>query len=236
MNSNVGPLPTGTPTNQIEPRPQTQRSEVDPLKMIGASIRAQEAAVAERAIEADRLIEKSTTQELHDLMIRVVDELKTRQSKLTARIGTGPLPHLPFSVEVAAPKKFIRLVPVSDKDKAGNLWRVILIGAHTNHGPLGIEIGRDAIVGRAGTDFKPDIDLTLYGAEKEGVSRRHAILRPTPTSLVVADLGSTNGTYHNQTRIPFGSDQPLKDNDILSFGELHMRVKIVSSPGGQSPG
>jgi pSer/pThr/pTyr-binding forkhead associated (FHA) protein len=55
------------------------------------------------------------------------------------------------------------------------------------------------------------------------VSRRHAEFRASGRNFVVADLGSTNGTKVNGTRI--AGEQILKDGDIISFGGTHIRFE-----------
>ena len=57
----------------------------------------------------------------------------------------------------------------------------------------------------------------------QNVSRRHAQIRPGRGAYVVADLGSTNGTMVNGTRI--GGEQRLNDGDILSFGSTYVRFE-----------
>ena len=57
----------------------------------------------------------------------------------------------------------------------------------------------------------------------QNVSRRHAEVRPGPRGYAVADLGSTNGTMVNGTRIR--AEQPLADGDILSFGATYIRFE-----------
>jgi hypothetical protein len=57
----------------------------------------------------------------------------------------------------------------------------------------------------------------------QNVSRRHAEVRPGPRGYAVADLGSTNGTTVNGTRIR--AEQPLADGDILSFGATYIRFE-----------
>ena len=57
----------------------------------------------------------------------------------------------------------------------------------------------------------------------QNVSRRNAEVRPGPRGYAVADLGSTNGTMVNGTRIR--SEQPLADGDILSFGATYIRFE-----------
>lgn len=55
------------------------------------------------------------------------------------------------------------------------------------------------------------------------VSRRHAEIRPSSRAYVVVDLGSTNGTLVNGTRI--GGEQALNDGDIVSFGSTNVRFE-----------
>jgi hypothetical protein len=57
----------------------------------------------------------------------------------------------------------------------------------------------------------------------QNVSRRHAEIRPGRGAYVVADLGSTNGTMVNGTRIT--GEQRLADGDILSFGSTYVRFE-----------
>jgi hypothetical protein len=55
------------------------------------------------------------------------------------------------------------------------------------------------------------------------VSRRHAEVRPGARGYVVADLGSTNGTKVNGTRVQ--GEQLLADGDIVSVGSTHLRFE-----------
>jgi hypothetical protein len=57
----------------------------------------------------------------------------------------------------------------------------------------------------------------------QNVSRRHAEIVPGRGAYVVRDLGSTNGTMVNGTRI--ASEQRLNDGDILSFGSTYVRFE-----------
>ena len=57
----------------------------------------------------------------------------------------------------------------------------------------------------------------------QNVSRHHAQIIPGRGAYVVADLGSTNGTMVNGTRI--SADTRLNDGDILSFGSTYVRFE-----------
>jgi len=55
------------------------------------------------------------------------------------------------------------------------------------------------------------------------VSRRHAEIVRTGESLVVRDLGSTNGTFVNGVRVD--SDSPLSLGDTVQFGAVRFKVE-----------
>ncbi|MEL6890836.1 MAG: DUF3662 and FHA domain-containing protein [Actinomycetota bacterium] len=55
------------------------------------------------------------------------------------------------------------------------------------------------------------------------VSREHAKIEPGANAYLVSDLGSTNGTLVNGTRIGVG--HRLSDGDIVSFGSTHVRFE-----------
>ena len=52
----------------------------------------------------------------------------------------------------------------------------------------------------------PAIDLTDIGASAQGVSRQHAVMRCTAGRWTIEDMGSTNGTYLNES--PLASRTP----------------------------
>jgi hypothetical protein len=110
-------------------------------------------------------------------------------------------------------------------------WRVEIHGLGPAVEPLGLDIIGDAIVGRGRVGTEPvDLDLDLYGALEQGISRRHAMLRPTANHLYVIDLGSTNGTMHNGLPLGPGIARSLKHNDTLTLGRLSFTIKIIDGP------
>ncbi len=67
--------------------------------------------------------------------------------------------------------------------------------------------------------------------EDPSVSKLHASLMVDPTrGLVVADTGSTNGTFVNGRRIAYGKAEPVGPDDILSFGTVEVRIRHLSDP------
>jgi hypothetical protein len=78
--------------------------------------------------------------------------------------------------------------------------------------------GRRLNVGRAS-----DNELTLNDAS---VSKIHAALLMTGEgTLLVADTGSTNGTFINGRRIAYGESRPLEDGDVVGFGDVEVRLR-----------
>jgi hypothetical protein len=78
--------------------------------------------------------------------------------------------------------------------------------------------GRDLLVGCADSNVFPDVDLTPFGGTSSGVSRRHATLRYGSGGWTITDLGSTNGTFVNTTRLQPNSATPVADGARLRFG------------------
>jgi len=78
--------------------------------------------------------------------------------------------------------------------------------------------GRRLNVGRAS-----DNDLTLNDTS---VSKIHAaLLMTTEGALLVADTGSTNGTYLNGRRISYGESRLIEDGDVVGFGDVEVRLR-----------
>jgi hypothetical protein len=66
----------------------------------------------------------------------------------------------------------------------------------------------------------PDIDLDPYGAQEEGVGRKHAQLVLQGGQVCLEDLDSVNGTVLNRQRLSPNQPQPLKDGDEVRFGKM----------------
>lgn len=78
--------------------------------------------------------------------------------------------------------------------------------------------GKRLNVGRAS-----DNELMLNDAS---VSKIHAALLMTSEgTLLVADTGSTNGTYINGRRIAYGESRLLEDGDVVGFGDVEVRLR-----------
>lgn len=78
--------------------------------------------------------------------------------------------------------------------------------------------GRRLNVGRVS-----DNDLSFNDSS---VSKVHAALMMNHEgTLLVADTGSTNGTFINGRRISYGEARQLEDGDVVGFGDVEVRFK-----------
>jgi len=80
------------------------------------------------------------------------------------------------------------------------------------------------ILGRA--DEQP-VDIDLQPQEPEAriwSSRQHAVIICKSGAMVIEDLKSASGTYVNRKRVPPGEQCPLRKDDIIQIGEVHIRV------------
>jgi hypothetical protein len=120
-------------------------------------------------------------------------------------------------------------IPTIGEAQASSLWRIQLI--HEEGGVIGLDLYDDVILGRgARAQGISGIDLSDWGAGDQGVSREHAILRPTPYGLYLVDIGSTNGTIHNAEMVVPGVAYEVVDGDAIVLGKLILTVRIVRAP------
>lgn len=96
--------------------------------------------------------------------------------------------------------------------------------------PLVVDVVGEMVVGRGdnATDYRPEIDMTPYGAYRLGLSRRHAILKRDGDSLYLVDLGSRNGTLLNGQKLSPDEPQQLRDGDEIRLGNLTFQVAFQS--------
>jgi len=79
---------------------------------------------------------------------------------------------------------------------------------------LNVIIGRD-----------PQGDVCLASPN---VSKRHAQFVISPSRIELFDLGSTNGTFVNGTRLE--SSMPLKEGDLVQFADVELRLVRLQAP------
>lgn len=80
----------------------------------------------------------------------------------------------------------------------------------------------EVLVGRVDpvSGIFPDVDLTPYGGDEGGVSRRHIKITLAGNQYFVEDLNSTNHTWIGQTQVNPGTRVPLNNGDQLRLGKV----------------
>lgn len=122
-----------------------------------------------------------------------------------------------------------RAVPRADAP-LNTAWRVRLELTFDSTIVIGLDINGEVTIGR-GQDGPAFVAmLTVDEAEQLGVSRQHALLRPTETALYIIDLESTNGTRLNGRSIGVNTPYSLASGDILRLGRLEFTVRIIKRP------
>src|SRR5687767_4462192 len=89
-----------------------------------------------------------------------------------------------------------------------------------------LSTGSETTIGRKDpvTGILPDIDLTPVDTNRS-VSRRHAkILKSDNDYHVLEEVGTVNGTYVNDQRIPTGVPVTLHNGDLVKIGLIAMKV------------
>lgn len=108
---------------------------------------------------------------------------------------------------------FVHLIPKDD------VQELIVLRPQRNTGRMLIGRGDEP-------DSMIDIDLNPYGAGEKGVSRLHASFTYDNISetLMLFDMGSTNGTFINGQRLHSNERRTMRHHDELQFGRLAFRI------------
>ncbi len=171
------------------------------------------------------------------LKAKLLEKLAAQsEDSSTERLEDQPPDVMKIVASVASPgfksgeaESYIQLPARRITDLMGSapLWRIELHGLGKGISPIGIDIAGDVVIGR-GPDA--DLDLDRYGGYERGVSRRHAMLRPSKRQLHLIDLGSTNGTSYNAVPFARCTTHSLGHNDVVTFGTLTVTIKIIDGP------
>ena len=160
---------------------------------------------------------------------RAADPITQRGQHLTTRINRAELDlfmlhqHTPFGLRTGAAATY-QAVPRHksiDAPANGLIWRIELHGLARAVEAIGFDIVGDVVLGRTPDATQPvDIALDRFCAADQGVSRRHAMLRPTRNCLYLLDLNSTNGTFYNAMRLGCGVVHSVKNDDTITLGSF----------------
>jgi hypothetical protein len=103
---------------------------------------------------------------------------------------------------------------------------VLILQVDNEPNPIMIQVRHEAILGRVSdqTGDTTYINLTPYGAEDLGVSRRHCRLLRDNKAVYLMDLNSTNGTRLNGEPLPTSVEKRLRDGDEVTLGKLRLFV------------
>jgi len=95
------------------------------------------------------------------------------------------------------------------------LSRVIVV--HTNNEFfIGRDVNEDI--------WKPMVDLSEFDGFANGVSRRHALVRPVHHGYEIVDLVSTNGTWLDDQRLIPNKPYPLAPGTQLRVGRERLLI------------
>jgi len=103
---------------------------------------------------------------------------------------------------------------------------VLILQVNNDPAPIMVQLRQEVILGRTSeqSDEATFLNLSPYGADDQGVSRRHARLLRDESAVYVMDLHSTNGTQVNGELLPTGVEKRLRDGDELTLGRLQVYV------------
>ncbi|HTL88426.1 MAG TPA: FHA domain-containing protein, partial [Leptolyngbya sp.] len=73
-------------------------------------------------------------------------------------------------------------------------------------------------LGKPNDRIPPDIDVSGF-PNAEVVSRIHADIRVEADAYYIEDVGSSNGTYINNSPLPMGNRHRLRAGDRISLGK-----------------
>lgn len=85
----------------------------------------------------------------------------------------------------------------------------------------------------SGTTFVGRATECQLRIDDAGLSRKHAKLIPTNDGVVLEDLASTNGSYHNGQRVPHAVARP---GDEIGFDTLRFQLFEVGSEASSTSG
>lgn len=158
--------------------------------------------------------------ELGDLLVNDVEVTGSRRlhpgDRIRTDTGAWQVPPLPVVQDQAGPTGDLQHTPVPSPASSGVRLRV-WEGAQQRT----VEVHTESVLGR-----DPARCHVLLGDPE--VSGRHARLAVHPDgTLVVEDLGSTNGTEVNGRRIVPGTPRPLAVGDEVVLGRVRVVVEVT---------
>jgi pSer/pThr/pTyr-binding forkhead associated (FHA) protein len=129
---------------------------------------------------------------------------------------------------VAVPLATRQLSQADDRGSGDSLGsdNILIIQVESQDNPITIQVKHEIILGRVSdtSDTTTYINLTPFGGDLRGVSRRHARLLREGSAVYLMDLNSTNGTRLNGESLAAGVEKRLRDGDEIAVGKLRLYV------------
>lgn len=127
-------------------------------------------------------------------------------------------------------RKPTEVIPAEHKPAKPTVWlaRIRARLLFENGGEIVLEGGPQFDIGRKdlANDWDPAIDLTPFGGEAGGVSRRHGFILFTEEGPQITDTGSLNKTLVNGIELVADQAHALENNDQLLFGAVPARFVV----------
>ncbi len=104
---------------------------------------------------------------------------------------------------------------------------VLFVAGHQE--PIAVVVPKRITIGRrsGNTAPRPHVDLDRYGAFDAGVSRMHAAIHRKDDGFYIEDLGSSNGTWINETLLPPNEQFLLHNASEIRLGNLRLRAFFI---------
>jgi hypothetical protein len=128
-----------------------------------------------------------------------------------------------------SPYDTFQRLPISSLGTAVTaIWQVELGLDGLSVPPLRLEVAGPVVIGR-GQDV--DVSLSDYDALHYGISRRHAMLRPSKQALYFIELGSRNGSRINGIEVGPEKVHNIALGDVIRLGTLTLVVRYLQQKG-----
>ncbi|MEZ0327287.1 MAG: FHA domain-containing protein [Fimbriimonas sp.] len=130
-------------------------------------------------------------------------------------------PIVPMPVKQAPPQKI--MLDDADPLPLSDIAPIAMPSQPTGESRLVAENGDEMPLPDGETVVGREVGLGLSLVGETTVSRRHAQLVKAGSSVVVRDLGSTNGTYVNGAKVD--NEVTIRPGDVVQFGSVRFRYE-----------
>ena len=136
----------------------------------------------------------------------------------------------PLATETLMLKQVV-IRPKGEPERGSEVFKrgmVLNIHVHGDERIIRIRPSEAILFGRKDPRLQltPEVDLTDYDGARKGVSRVHAALRLMDEYIVLIDMGSSNGTFHNGERALQRHPRLVRDGDQVQLGELVLSINF----------